>query len=81
MKNPYKNCSDEELCNIINDITESKKEGKHVESFVPYAKELKDNMNAESELVSLSWAIDVAEQNFYDAVCERFLEKCRENSN
>ena len=45
MKNPYNDYTDKELCDIIQNIYESRSNGKRVESFVPYARELKDNIN------------------------------------
>jgi hypothetical protein len=77
MGNPYKSYSDEELCVIIKDIMESRKERKRVESFVPYAKEIKDDINGASKSFTLREALDMARQDFYDVVCERFLNKCK----
>lgn len=74
MDNIYKNYSNEELCNVIKDIINSKKEDNRVESFVPYAQDIKNNINGNTELITLSAAIDIAKQNFYTVLCERFLE-------
>lgn len=76
-KNPYETYSDEELCNIIKDIFESEKEGKRVESFVPYAVEIKNSINGASEFFTLREAIEWAKRDFYEVLCKRFLEKCK----
>ena len=74
MKNPYNDYADKELCDIIQDIYESRSNGKRVESFVPYARELKDNINGSSEIITLRETLEMAKQNFYDVVCNRFME-------
>jgi hypothetical protein len=76
MKNPYESYSDEELCAVIKDIRMSKKEGVRAESLVPYAEAIKDNINGSFEEVTLREALNIAKQDFYDVICERFLRKC-----
>ena len=44
MKNPYGSMTNEELSKIYKDYTESKNKGVRCESFVPYAKEIKENI-------------------------------------
>lgn len=73
MKNPYKNMRSEQLCEIIRDIQMSKREGKRIESFVPYAREIFDNLNGAVTSVPLSDCIQMAQADFYEALCERFL--------
>lgn len=82
MKNPYEFYSDEELCDVIADILESHNEGKRVEIFVPYAKEIKDNINGSFEICTLREAMEIAKQDFYNVMCRRFLDlvkECDEN--
>lgn len=74
MKNPYNDYTDKELCNIIQDIYKSRSDGKRVESFVPYAKELKDNIDGSFEIITLRETLEMAKQDFYDVVCSRFME-------
>ena len=63
MKNPYNDYTDKELCDIIQDIYESRSNGKRVESFVPYARELKDNINGSSEIITLRETLEMAKQD------------------
>ena len=74
MKNPYINYTNKELCTIIQDIFDSAESGKRVESLVPYAKELKDNINGTTEIITLRETLEMAKQDFYNVVCERFME-------
>lgn len=73
MKNPYKNYTDKELCNIILDMQKSKSNGKRIESLVPYATDIKNNINGTTELITLRETLEMAKQDFYDVVCERFM--------
>lgn len=73
MKNPYKEMNNDQLCEIIRDIQESKKEGKRIESFVPYAREIFKNLNGSYTSVTLSECIKIAQSDFYEVLCERFL--------
>jgi hypothetical protein len=73
MKNPYEDYSDKELCEVIEDIFQSKREGRRVESLVPYAEEIKENINGSFEEITLREAIGLAKQDFYDVICNRFL--------
>ena len=68
MKNPYLTYTDEELCNVIKDIWMSEENGKRVESFVPYAREIKENIGD----ITLREALEIARKDFYDVLCKRF---------
>lgn len=73
MKNPYKELNNDQLCEIIRDIQESKKEGKRIESFVPYAREIFKNLNGSYTSIPLSECIQIAQSDFYEVLCEKFL--------
>lgn len=64
MKNPYNDYTNKELCDIIQDIYESRSNGKRVESFVPYARELKDNINGSSEIITLRETLEMRNKIF-----------------
>lgn len=70
MKNPYEEYSDKELGEIINDINISRKEGKRVESFVPYAKQIKETIGGD---FTLREALIFAEKDFEKEINKRFL--------
>lgn len=44
MKNPYGSMTNEELSTIYKDYVMSKNKGVRCESFVPYAREIKENI-------------------------------------
>lgn len=71
----YANKSDDELCEIIQDYQASKEDGRRVESFVPHAKMLFENLNLDvtSPTISLRVCIDLSKQSFFEEVCKRFL--------
>ena len=70
MKNPYKEMDKDKLYEIYNDYIESKRQGIRCESFVPYAKEIKENIGGD---YTLAEAIDWAKQDFFDEVCKRYF--------
>jgi hypothetical protein len=74
MKNPFLEYTNDELCDVIRDIEISKEDGKRVESFVPYAREIYENLNGATESITLRECIEISRSDFYDALQKRFLE-------
>lgn len=70
MKNPYGSMTNEELSTIYKDYVTSKNEGKRCESFVHYAKEIKENIGGD---FTLAEGIRWAKIDFFEEVCARFL--------
>lgn len=70
MKNPYGSMTNEELSKIYKDYTESKNKGVRCESFVPYAREIKENLG---EGFTVADGINLAKRDFFEEVCDRFL--------
>ena len=70
MKIPYSDKTNEELSLIYKDYVVSKNEGIGGESFVPYAKEIKENIGGD---FTLAEAIRLAKLDFFEVVCNRFL--------
>jgi hypothetical protein len=75
--NPYISYTDQQLCDVIEDIFQSEKDGKRVESFVPYSMKIKENINGSFELITLRESIEIAKKDFYNEVCKRFVDKCK----
>lgn len=70
MKNPYGSMTNEELSTIYKDYVMSKNKGVRCESFVPYAREIKENIGASFTIADgISWA----KMDFFEEVCNRFL--------
>lgn len=70
MKNPYVSMTNEELSKIYKDYTESKNKGVRCESFVPYAREIKENIG---DGFTVADGINWAKIDFFEEVCNRFL--------
>jgi hypothetical protein len=70
MKILYSNKTDEELSLIYKDYVISKNEGTRCESFIPYAKEIKENIGGD---FTLAEAIRLAKLEFFEEVCNRFF--------
>ncbi|MBS4902338.1 MAG: hypothetical protein KHZ96_07640 [Coprobacillus sp.] len=70
MKNPYEFMTNKELSKIYKDYTESKNKGVRCESFVPYAREIKENIG---EGFTVADGINWAKIDFFEEVCNRFL--------
>lgn len=70
MKNPYSDKTNEELSAIYKDYIVSKNDEKRCESFVPYAREIKENIGGYFTLLD---GIGIAKIDFFEAVCDRFL--------
>lgn len=70
MKNPYEFMTNEELSKIYKDYTESKNKGVRCESFVPYAREIKENIG---DGFTVADGINWAKIDFFEEVCNRFL--------
>lgn len=77
VKNPYMKMTDEELCKVIQDYQSSTVAGKRVESFVPHAKALFENLNLDVEryTIPLRECIDMSRKMFFEEVCDRFLQQ------
>lgn len=70
MKNPYRSMTNDDLSIIYKDYVISKNNGIRCESFVPYAKEIKENIGGD---FSLAEGIRWAKMDFFEEVCDRFL--------
>lgn len=70
MKNPYSSMTNEKLSEIYKDYIVSKNEGRRCESFVPYAKKIKENISGD---FTLAEGISYAKIVFFEEVCDRFL--------
>ena len=70
MKNPYRSMTNEELSKIYTDYIESKNKGVRCESFVPFAREIKENIG---ESFTVADGIDWTKIDFFEEVCDRFL--------
>lgn len=68
---PYKVMSKEELKSIYRDYTDSKDKGVRCESFVPYARKIKENIGGS---FTLAEAIEWTKRDFFEEVCDRFLK-------
>lgn len=60
----------EELSAIYKDYITSKNEGNRCESFVPYAREIKENIGGD---FTLAEAIYLTKLDFFEEVCDRFF--------
>jgi hypothetical protein len=70
MKNPYRSMTNEELSKIYKDYIESKNKGVRCESFVPFTREIKENIG---ESFTVADGIDWTKIDFFEEVCDRFL--------
>lgn len=73
--NPFKNMTLDELKAIADDVIKSKREGRRVESFVPYAREIMANLNVnvEDPTVPLRECLSMAKNDFYMELCTRLV--------
>lgn len=73
--NPFKNMTLDELKAIADDVIKSKREGRRVESFVPYAREIMANLNVnvEDPTVPLRECLSMAKDDFYMELCTRLV--------
>ena len=70
MKNVYEKMSDDDLLYIYNDIIESDKKQKRVESLVPYAEQIKENIGGD---FTLREAIAWSRKDFFEEVARRYV--------
>ena len=79
LENPYKNMSNDELCEIIKDYQQSVNDGKRVESFVPHARKIFENLNLDVDhyTIPLSDCIDMTKRDFFEELMSRFLNSCQ----
>ena len=80
MKNPYPFLSDDELAEIAENVTQSKKDGVRAESLVPYAKEIFRNLNLNTDdpSISLRECISMAYADFVEEILRRFVNDVTE---
>lgn len=73
--NPFKNMTLDELKAIADDVIKSKREGRRVKSFVPYAREIMANLNVnvEDPTVPLRECLSMAKDDFYMELCTRLV--------
>lgn len=73
MQNPYLTMSDTDMRQIAIDYIESLDEGKRCESFIPYAREIKENINGATEIVTLRECLDITKTDFFRTLAARFI--------
>lgn len=73
--NPFKSMSLEELKVVADDVVTSKREGRRVESFVPYARDIMANLNVsvENPTIPLRECLSMAKDDFYMELCTRLV--------
>lgn len=71
MENIYKKMSDDDLLCIYNDIIESDKISQRVESLVPYAEKIKENIGGN---FTLREAIAWSRKDFFEEVAKRYFD-------
>ena len=74
MQNPYNSMSNGDLHIIYKDYVHSKETGNRCESFVPYAKEIKENIVCDYTLREL---IEEARNDFFEEVFRRLFENMK----
>ena len=67
----YSEINDDELKVIYDDIVESKKTGKRVESLVPFAQLIKENIGGD---FTLREALEWMKQDFFNEVASRYFK-------
>lgn len=72
MENVYKRMSDDDLLFIYKDIIESDNIPQRVESLVPYAKKIKENIGSD---FTLREAIEWSRKDFFEEVARRYFDK------
>ena len=72
MENVYKKMSDDDLLSIYNDIIESDRIPQRVESLVPYAEGIKENIGGD---FTLREAIVWSRKDFFLDVARRYFDK------
>lgn len=70
-ENPYMSMTFDELKAIYADIQESEKEGRRVESFLPYARALKEEIDTDE--ITLRETLDIAKKAYYEEVTRRYF--------
>ena len=72
MENIYIKMSDDDLLFIYKDIIESDNIPQRVESLVPYAEKIKDNIGGD---FTLREAIEWSRKDFFEEVARRYFDK------
>lgn len=74
--NPFKSMSLAELKTIADDVIKSKHAGVRVESFVPYARNIMENLNlsVEHPTIPLCECLTMAKDDFYMELCTRLVQ-------
>lgn len=70
-ENPYKTLTFDELKVVYTDIQKSEKNGRRVDSLLPYAKELREEIGANE--ISLRKTLDFAKKEYYEEVARRYF--------
>jgi len=70
-ENPYKTLTFDELKAVYTDIQKSEKNGRRVDSLLPYAKELREEIGANE--ISLRKTLDFAKKEYYEEVARRYF--------
>lgn len=70
-ENPYKTMTFDELKTVYSDIQISSETGKRVESFLPYANALREEIGA--NVITLRETLDMARKDYFDEVARRYF--------
>ena len=70
-ENPYITLTFDELKAVYTDIQKSEKNGRRVDSLLPYAKELREEIGANE--ISLRKTLDFAKKEYYEEVARRYF--------
>lgn len=70
-ENPYKTMTFDELKTVYSDIQISSETGKRVESFLPYANALREEIGA--NVITLRETLDMARKDYFEEVARRYF--------
>lgn len=76
----YRSLSDKDLSEIINDVLQSKEKGVKAESLVPYARQVYENLNVNTnnQTVTFRECLDITYLDFTQEVMRRFVKNNEE---
>lgn len=76
LNNLYKSLSDKDLSQIIDDVLQSKEKGIKPERLLPYAKQIYENLNSNTnnQTITLEECLDITYLDFIQEVMRRFVK-------
>lgn len=76
LNNLYEFLSDKDFSRIIDDVLQSKEKGIRVESLMPYARQIYEdlNVNTDNPTVTFGECLDIMHLNFIQEVMRRFVK-------